>query len=274
MVNSNGFVWFQHTTLGGSVANSGGGNAPFADLVSTSYGLALNDYTDDSRDGGVATSAASAANHAQNVLASHCGGNSEFSHHQEPYCENLDTFHAEFITQPIDYPIDATPPPPLSLSQAPPTLNLQNTVTTSSTPSLSPSGLPSFLDTYSPGQDRQERFFKQEPAATPPTPTFNAHPPSSSSYASHGYNQQQGFTFPKKEETFSPTMSDFYQPNSFAQFPPNFSADTGGRGSIFDHQEEVTPSALTHALQGVVQGHSRILAKRTQYSAPCTETSG
>ena len=257
--------------MGGSVANSG--NAPFADIVSTSYGLALNDY-EDSRDGGVASTAS--ANHAPNVLASHCGGgagsNSEFSHHQEPYCENLDTFHAEFITQPIDYPIDATPPPPLSLSQAPPTLNLPSTVTTSSTPSLSPSGLPSFLDTYSPGQDRQERFFKQEPAATPPTPTFNA-PPSSSSYPSHGYNQQQGFAFPKKEDTFSPsTMSDFYQPNSFAQFAPNFSGEASGR--IFEHQEEVTPSALTHALQGVVQGHSRILAKRTQYSAPCTETSG
>ena len=234
--------------------------------------MSLSEYQDDSREGGgTPATGTPSANHNQNsVMSAHCG-NADFpTHHPEPYCENLETFHAEFITHPIDYPLDNGSPPPLSLTQAP--------AQTSSAPSLSPSGLPSFMDTYSPAPDRggQERFFKQEPAGTPPTPTFN---PPTSSYPSHGY-ANQGFPFPKKEEpTFNtaPSMSEFYQPQSFAQFT-SFSADTTG-ARIFEPHEDVssvTPSALTHALQGMVQaqGQSRILAKRTQYSPSCTETSG
>ena len=78
-----------------------------------------------------------------------------------PFSEALDTFHAEFITQPIDYPLSSvSPPPPLPLAhpqsagnasdstgspvsssqqQAPPTHPPH--------PPMSPS-LPSFLDTY------------------------------------------------------------------------------------------------------------------------------
>ena len=108
------------------------------------------------------------------ALPSHCqennyrqngnGSRSQYhghSHHGgsgSPFSEALDTFHAEFITQPIDYPLSnvSPPPPPLgvggqhqqsaasdstgspvnSVSQAPPTH-----------PPMSPS-LPSFLDTY------------------------------------------------------------------------------------------------------------------------------
>ena len=160
--------------MGGTSTSSGG--STFADVLSSSYGLTLNDFrsTDDSsRDSGGGLPPTS---HAHNLSSQPCdtyhdtvysqpsGESADSSavasaassavataassgHGNNPACfgDTLDTFHAEFITQPIDYPIDVSPPPPIPL---------QNTnCTNSGSPntchpgSMSP-GLPSFLDTY------------------------------------------------------------------------------------------------------------------------------
>ena len=69
-------------------------------------------------------------------------------------CDSLDTFHAEFITQPItDYPM-LTPPPPI---QEPPTTICTTLVSPNYHPPMSPS-LPTFLETYqNPTMDMDEQ---------------------------------------------------------------------------------------------------------------------
>ena len=86
------------------------------------------------------------------------GGNTSF-------CDSLDTFHAEFITQPIDYPMDVSPPPPIPLQEAQaPAPTYTSTGSPTCHPPMSPS-LPSFLDTYrhpTPEEQQQARYtFKQ-----------------------------------------------------------------------------------------------------------------
>ena len=160
----------QQAAFGGN--NSAGGGPTFADVLSSSYGLTLNEFGGgaDSEDAGGATPSHHGSTHM--TMPSQCpesnsyrqngSGRSHYHSHSlhgsgSPFSEALDTFHAEFITQPIDYPLsNVSPPPPLpiqhqqsttgntsdstgspvSSSQAPPTH-----------PPMSPS-LPSFLDTY------------------------------------------------------------------------------------------------------------------------------
>ena len=89
--------------------------------------------------GTVATSSGSPGN---NAASGNSGNNSIFAN-------SLDTFHAEFITQPqpIDYPMDVSPPPPIHLTGGPPAPNC----TSSGSPNCHPPiilSLPSFLETY------------------------------------------------------------------------------------------------------------------------------
>jgi len=203
-----------HAALGGSTATSGG--PTFADVLSSSYGLALNDFrgADDSsphgdmgsgsghghfshgQDSGYSQSETAAGGSAASTGAPSSGGGGNNS----SFCDSLDTFHAEFITQPIDYPMDVSPPPPIPLQEA--TSAPQGSPTCHPPhPPMSPS-LPSFLDTYRhPTLEEQQasRYtFKQEPSVTPPNSGSGSSyvPPSgivvssSSSYSSHVYQQQ------------------------------------------------------------------------------------
>jgi hypothetical protein len=168
----------QHAALGGS-SGTGSGGPTFADVLSSSYGLALNDFrgADDgsSRDhspggmhggmsgsgqpcdtfshgpdsgysqsdggaAGGATVATSSGGPGNNAASGNSGNNSSF-------CDSLDTFHAEFITQPIDYPMDVSPPPPIQLQGVPPAPNCTSSGSPNCHPPMSPS-LPSFLETY------------------------------------------------------------------------------------------------------------------------------
>lgn len=179
------------------------------------------------------------------------------------FCENLDTFHAEFITQPIDYPMDVSPPPPLQL-QGGGSCPSSGSPPTACGPPMSPS-LPSFLDTYrhpTLQEEQNQRYFKQE-SVTPPTstPNFGAgSSPATPNYPSHSYNQ--GF-FPKKEfGSGQPEhgMSEFYQPPAPSSFgpPPNTYPPTS-TDFVYDQHENdqiVTTSSLSHALQGVMHSMS------------------
>ena len=153
-----------------------------------------------------------------------------------PFADVLpDTFHAEFITQPIDYPMGGVSPPaapaltliprgPHTPSSAGSPTNIR--CSPASSP-ISPSHtLPSFLDTYSVGSvgastssrhhvlealsphtpqptTLEPRFtFKTEP----PTETATAPSPSASiSYASHYASQCQSYTTFLKKEPAYPT---------------------------------------------------------------------
>jgi hypothetical protein len=208
-------LFLQQAAFGGNTAP---GNGPsFADVLASSYGLTLNEYGgggDDSMggSGGEGGGVAPPPHHMDHHH--HCanvggggGGHSPFHNHgrrnpsgggayhqgggesgSSPFSDPLDTFHAEFITQPIDYPLGGVTPPP------PPLMQLHSTASSSTgspvgggaapphppPPPLSPS-LPSFLDTYSVARHLHEmspqpttleqRFnFKPEPPGTPTSP--------------------------------------------------------------------------------------------------------
>ena len=165
----------QQAAFGGN--NSAGGGPTFADVLSSSYGLTLNEFGGgaDSEDAGGATPSHHGSTHM--TMPSQCpesnsyrqngSGRSHYHSHSlhgsgSPFSEALDTFHAEFITQPIDYPLsNVSPPPTLSLPPHPQSAGNASDSTGSPVsssqqqappthpphPPMSPS-LPSFLDTY------------------------------------------------------------------------------------------------------------------------------
>ena len=182
-------LWFinfvlQQAAFGGNT--SAGGGPTFADVLHSSYGLTLNEFGGDGHGadpdeggGGGASTPVPHPHHMSHMSAHQCTDSHTYRHNGagralyhpghpghhhgsgSPFSEALDTFHAEFITQPIDYPLSSvSPPPPLPLAhpqsagnasdstgspvsssqqQAPPTHPPH--------PPMSPS-LPSFLDTY------------------------------------------------------------------------------------------------------------------------------
>ena len=93
------------------------------------------------------SSAASAVQGGQATVPSGGSGGNHSS-----FTDALDTFHAEFITQPIDYPLDVSPPPPITLHNP----NCPSGSPTTCHPNMSP-GLPSFLDTYTHPGNLQEQ---------------------------------------------------------------------------------------------------------------------
>ncbi len=205
-------------------------------MLTSSYGLGIPDYGDDSEMAGAVSDAGSQHHHhghhhglgdSGHCIGSYHGGSDHYndtpSHqHQSsssPFADVIpDTFHAEFITQPIDYPMGVSPPP------APPSLTLiprgPHTPSSAGSPTqiscspasspISPSHtLPSFLDTYSvgssviggPNPGRHHVLETMSPHTPQPTtlePRFTfktepvtsvcetvATPSPSSSYASH-----------------------------------------------------------------------------------------
>ena len=171
----------QHAALGGSSGTSSEGPT-FIDILSSSYDLALNNFggaddglnQDDSPRGmhgghrgmsglgklcdrafsqgpdsgysksdpavGGGTVATSSGSPGNNAASGNSGNNSIFA-------DSLDTFYVEFITQPIDYPMDVSPPPPIHLTGGPPAPNCTSSGSPNCHPPMSPS-LPSFLETY------------------------------------------------------------------------------------------------------------------------------
>lgn len=301
------FFSLQHAALVGSSSSSAGNS--FADVLSSSYGLALNDFrgTDESsRDSGgggcppapSGGGGGSMQQHQHQTMSpggsgggggGHCdnfniGDNSYPPTDSVPasgasstpgnFVEHLDTFTAEFLSQPIympDAPSPPPPPPPIPIAlhnEACSQASSGSPTTCQHGPPMSPS-LPSFVDTYrqptSLEAEQSQRYFKQEPssaAVTPPggggvsfaTPSTVT---TSSSYASHGYHPTQQQFFPKKEFG-GDHMSEFYQPppSSFPQYtasgqpPQPTSGDYG-----YDHHDDgqtVTSSSLSQALSGVM----------------------
>ena len=97
-------------------------------------------YSQSDPGAGGATVATSSGGPGNNAASGNSGNNSIFA-------DSLDTFHAEFITQPIDYPMDVSPPPPIHLTGGPPAPNCTSSGSPNCHPPMSPS-LPSFLETY------------------------------------------------------------------------------------------------------------------------------
>ena len=159
----------------GGCSGTGSRGPTFADVLSSSYGLALNDFQgaddglnqDDSPGGmsglgqlcdgafshgpdsgysqsdpaaGGATVTTSSGGPGNNAASGNSGNNSIFA-------DSLDTIYVEFITQPIDYPMDVSPPPPTHLTGGPPAPNCTSLGSPNHHPSMSTS-LPSFLETY------------------------------------------------------------------------------------------------------------------------------
>ena len=193
----------QQAAFGGNT--SAGGGPTFADVLHSSYGLTLNEFgggdghggADPDEGGGGGGGATTPVphhhshhHHGSSAHMSHMSGHqcteshtyrhnggggagraTSLYHHPghhgsgSPFSEALDTFHAEFITQPIDYPLsNVSPPPPLSLPPHPQSAGNASDSTGSPVsssqqqqqagqpthpphPPMSPS-LPSFLDTY------------------------------------------------------------------------------------------------------------------------------
>ena len=171
----------QHAALGGSSGTSSRGPT-FVNVLSSSYDLALNNFggaddglnQDDSPGGmhgghrgmsgsgkpcdwafsqgpdsgysksdpavGGAAVATSSGSPGNNAASGNSGNNSIFAN-------SLDTFHVEFITQPIDYPMDVSPPPPIHLTGGPPAPNCTSLGSPNCHPRIILS-LPSFLETY------------------------------------------------------------------------------------------------------------------------------
>ena len=193
----------QQAAFGGNT--SAGGGPTFADVLHSSYGLTLNEFgggdghggADPDEGGGGGGGATTPVphhhshhHHGSSAHMSHMSGHQCTESHTyrhnggggagratslyhlpghhgsgSPFSEALDTFHAEFITQPIDYPLsNVSPPPPLSLPPHPQSAGNASDSTGSPVsssqqqqqagqpthpphPPMSPS-LPSFLDTY------------------------------------------------------------------------------------------------------------------------------
>ena len=199
-------------------------------MLTSSYGLGIPDYGDEAEMAGPEAGSHHhhhhhhQHHHGLGSDSGHCIGSYQGSDHfvdpphhpsSSPFADVMpDTFHAEFITQPIDYPLGGVSPPPATgsltlIPRGPHTPSsagspTQITGSPASSP-ISPSHtLPSFLDTYSTGvaatnparhhvletlsphtpqpTTLEPRFtFKTEPATSCETVAS----PSPSSYASH-----------------------------------------------------------------------------------------
>ncbi|XP_040568689.1 nuclear receptor subfamily 4 group A member 1 isoform X3 [Lepeophtheirus salmonis] len=242
-------------------SSSSGSSATFADVLSSSYGISLTDYGDEgdlnpgsshhglieSLGGNYGSANPALGHHPQQQVAPaaqhhhhpghHPQQQQHHHHHGESSYESYDsipnTFHGEFITQPIDYqgargrsspPTGPLVPPPSSSS------NAGSPVTHSPGPIIVPSSpshlLPSFLDTYNRQQYEQQQQqalqqqqaqqqhqqvvgvpqpttleprypFKTElPEAKPICSTFPPPPPSCSSPSSTPTTSSSAFTSP------------------------------------------------------------------------------
>ncbi len=198
------------------------------------------------------------------------GGYGGHAHHpsggsgnqSSPFSEALDTFHAEFITQPIEYPLGGvSPPPPIPLvgstassSTGSPAAAAGAAQMPHPPPACSPSQLPSFLDTYSINRHLQEmspqpttlepRFtFKHEPPSTPTSSTTPTSPfTSSSTSSSHIYSHETGGGVQQQVYPGGPPQPPYPLKKEF----PSQSGPPGGASSMteFYQPPSSTPFAV------------------------------
>ncbi len=273
--------------------NFGNSAGSFADVLTSTYGLGIPDYGDETDMGGGTESGSHHHHHhhhhhgledSGHCIGSYHGSSDHYgdppSHQHPPHPSSSpfadvlpDTFHAEFITQPIDYPMGGVSPPP-----APPPLTLisrgPHTPSSAGSPAqisgspasspISPSHtLPSFLDTYSVGSSggasssgRHHVLEALSPHTPQPTTleprfTFKTEPstsscetvatPAPSSYASHyqaqqQQQQQQNYTFLKKEPVYTAEASS--------------PSPVGGYNSMSDFYQPPTPYSQFQSTSG------------------------
>ena len=239
------FLFSPQTTFGGS--------GTFADVLSSSY--SLGDYGDDasatSAQGGHASDMPPGPHHllsahgpGTNIMGAAAvsmqgasaagfrhddgGQDTSFDHpsSSSPFADVLpDTFHAEFITQPIDYPLgghspplvehgishsgSGSPvPPPQGHSPSPVSAAAGGTSQQATASPISPSHtLPSFMDTYTSAR---------------PQSGFESNVPSSTASTTHPTTLEPRFTFKQdpsetsSSSSRSPSRSSFAQPSAAA----------------------------------------------------------